>query len=199
MSGTSETASSCETNEEVGSAAARFILEGEAETLIAARLIYDLRPNADKKAPWTIPSMDIDRRPPAPAVSASRETLAYDAAARGLRLLADACAPRPSFPPNTASASPYTLNVRPHVGGSPAQITAIHRRRAAEAKYLCRHCENVYTRRSNLREHEQRHENRLLYPCHKDGCVVRFNTKGDLRSHDRKLHSRRRMQAVESA
>ncbi|TRM56450.1 hypothetical protein BD626DRAFT_519560 [Schizophyllum amplum] len=90
------------------------------------------------------------------------------------------------------------VNLRYHVGGSPAQAAAIRQRRADEPKYVCRLCDRSCVRASNLREHEQRHENLRTYPCHEDGCDLSFNTKGDVRSHHKKVHARSQKSAAES-
>ncbi|KAL1713032.1 hypothetical protein EV715DRAFT_296510 [Schizophyllum commune] len=83
---------------------------------------------------------------------------------------------------------------RPHVG-SDARHAAAVRRRSTERRapaYACAHCDRTYTRKANLDDHVQRHENRLLYTCSGSGpgnaCTSRFNTLHDLRSHRKLVH-----------
>ncbi|TRM58120.1 hypothetical protein BD626DRAFT_512870 [Schizophyllum amplum] len=76
---------------------------------------------------------------------------------------------------------------RPRVGQSLLRDQAINGRRETEPKYIC-HCGQTFTSASHLRDHDERHRNEMQCPCDASGCSMRFNTKGDLRSHIRNKH-----------
>lgn len=89
-------------------------------------------------------------------------------------------------PMATATAGVYS-GYRPRVGESLLREQATQRRRESEPKYTC-HCGGTFTTVAHLRVHGERHSSERIYPCDVDGCLVRFRTKDDARSHLRRKH-----------
>ncbi|TRM56449.1 hypothetical protein BD626DRAFT_248240 [Schizophyllum amplum] len=86
-----------------------------------------------------------------------------------------------------------TSSARNNIGDSPAQIQAASDRRVEEARHICVWCGKSFVRASTLKEHQQRHDNLRQFTCAEGECnSVAFNTKGDLRSHTRRVHNNAR-------
>ncbi|KAL1691165.1 hypothetical protein GGG16DRAFT_54094 [Schizophyllum commune] len=77
--------------------------------------------------------------------------------------------------------------------GSQAQTEASSKRRVVQRRhppFTCERCGKTFTRKKNLTDHMQRHQNRKEHICSLSDCVSRFNTRSDLERHTRVVHKR---------
>ncbi|KAL1715714.1 hypothetical protein EV715DRAFT_160169, partial [Schizophyllum commune] len=76
--------------------------------------------------------------------------------------------------------------------GSQAQSQAARKRRAStrlpNRGFTCDQCLKTFTRKKNLIDHLQRHQNLKAFCCHESGCQSRFNTKSDRERHVKTVH-----------
>ncbi|TRM56433.1 hypothetical protein BD626DRAFT_248008 [Schizophyllum amplum] len=83
------------------------------------------------------------------------------------------------------------LNFR-EVGSDAYTNAGLARRTAASSgsrsNIVCDWCRKTFARPYNLYVHRQRHIDAKEFHCSSGGCSARFNARGDLRNHTRKVH-----------